>query len=102
MNISILINDFLKQNIQSEAEVRSKLIVPLLELLGYPMDFRAEEFHVYGYEGSKSLNQRLLIFFNLILMSLIHIEGNQIPKLNGCTSIVYLCLKRKSLQKKYW
>lgn len=43
MNISILINEFLKQNIQSEAEVRSKLIVPLLELLGYPMDFRAEE-----------------------------------------------------------
>ena len=62
MNISILINDFLKQNIQSEAEVRSKLIVPLLELLGYPMDFRAEEFHVYGYEGSKSLKSKAADF----------------------------------------
>ena len=62
MNISILINDFLKQNIQSEAEVRSKLIVPLLELLGYPMDFRAEEFPVYGYEGSKSLKSKAADF----------------------------------------
>ena len=62
MNISILINEFLKQNIQSEAEVRSKLIVPLLELLGYPMDFRAEEFPVYGYEGSKSLKSKAADF----------------------------------------
>ena len=62
MNISILINDFMKQNIQSEAEVRSKLIVPLLELLGYPMDFRAEEFPVYGYEGSKPLKSKAADF----------------------------------------
>ena len=62
MNISILINDFLKQNIQSEAEVRSKLIVPLLELLGYPKDLRAEEFPVYGYEGSKSLKTKAADF----------------------------------------
>ena len=58
MNILILINNFKKQNIQSEAEVRSKLIVPLLELLEYPMDFRAEEFPVYGYEGGKSLKSK--------------------------------------------
>ncbi|MFT3984554.1 MAG: hypothetical protein QM697_11650 [Lachnospiraceae bacterium] len=58
MNISNLINDFLKQNIQSEAEVRSKLIVPLLELLDYPKDLRAEEFPVYGYEGSKALKTK--------------------------------------------
>lgn len=32
MNISVMIDDFIRQNIQSEAEVRSKLIVPLLEL----------------------------------------------------------------------
>lgn len=62
MNISILINEFLKQNIQSEAEVRSKLIVPLLELLGYPIAFRAEEFPVYGYEGSKSLKSKAADF----------------------------------------
>ena len=51
MNVSSLIECFLKQNIQSEAEVRSKLIVPLLELLCYPIELRAEEFPVYGYEG---------------------------------------------------
>ncbi|MGN9056949.1 NACHT domain-containing protein [Bariatricus sp. HCP28S3_A7] len=62
MNISILIDDFLKQNIQSEAEVRSKLIVPLLELLEYPKDFRAEEFPVYGYEGSKALKTKAADF----------------------------------------
>lgn len=62
MDISILINDFLKQNIQSEAEVRSKLIVPLLELLGYPRDLRAEEFPVYGYEGSAALRAKAADF----------------------------------------
>lgn len=62
MNISILINDFLRQNIQSEAEVRSKLIVPLLELLEYPKDLRAEEFPVYGYEGSKTLKTKAADF----------------------------------------
>ena len=53
------IQDFLKEYrksiIQSEAEVRSKFIVPLLSLLGYPSEFRAEEFPVYGYEGGKKL-----------------------------------------------
>lgn len=62
MNISILINDFLKQNIQSEAEVRSKLIVPLLELLEYPKDLRAEEFPVHGYEGSVALRSKAADF----------------------------------------
>lgn len=62
MDISTQIEDFLKQNIQSEAEVRSKLIVPLLELLGYPRDFRAEEFPVYGYEGSKALSSKAADF----------------------------------------
>ena len=55
MNIETLIEEFLQQHIQSEAEVRSKLIVPLLELLEYPKVYRAEEFPVYGYEGSKEL-----------------------------------------------
>lgn len=62
MDISMLINDFMKQRIQSEAEVRSKLIVPLLELLEYPKDFRAEEFPVYGYEGSKALKTKAADF----------------------------------------
>lgn len=62
MNISALINSFLEQHIQSEAEVRSKLIVPLLELLGYPIDLRAEEFPVYGFEGGKPLSAKAADF----------------------------------------
>lgn len=62
MNVSALIECFLKQNIQSEAEVRSKLIVPLLELLSYPMELRAEEFPVYGYEGGKPLSAKAADF----------------------------------------
>lgn len=58
MSISVLIEEFLRQNIQSEAEVRSKLIVPLLELLDYPKDLRAEEFPIYGYEGGRSLTTK--------------------------------------------
>lgn len=41
--------------IQSEAEVESKLIVPLTELLGYPSEFRAEQFPVYGFQGRTKL-----------------------------------------------
>lgn len=51
--------------IQSEAEVRSKLIVPLLNALGYPSSLRAEEFPVYGFEGQKRLptkNADFLLF----------------------------------------
>lgn len=62
MNISMLIDYFLRQNIQSEAEVRSKLIVPLLELLEYPKDLRAEEFPVHGYEGSTALRPKAADF----------------------------------------
>lgn len=37
--------------IQSEMEVRSKFIVPLIEYLGYPSMLRSEEFPVYGWQG---------------------------------------------------
>ena len=50
-----IVEEYKKSTIQSEAEVRSKLIVPLLEALNYPSSFRAEEFPVYGFEGSKSI-----------------------------------------------
>lgn len=53
--IGELISEYRKSIIQSEAEVRSKLIVPLLELLEYPSYLRAEEFPVYGFEGGKKL-----------------------------------------------
>ena len=50
-----IIEKYLRSVIQSEAEVRSKLLVPLIEWLGYPSEYRAEEFPVYGFEASKKL-----------------------------------------------
>lgn len=50
-----IIDEYKESIIQSEAEVRSKLIVPLLEVLGYPSYLRSEEFPVYGFEGGKPL-----------------------------------------------
>ena len=50
-----IIDDYKKSIIQSEAEVRSKLIVPILDWLGYPSEFRAEEFPIYAYEGGRAL-----------------------------------------------
>lgn len=50
-----LVIEYRKSIIQSEAEVRSKLIVPLLDILKYPSHLRAEEFPVYGFDGRKRL-----------------------------------------------
>jgi hypothetical protein len=55
MDISTLVNNYQKQNIQSEKEVCSKLLGPLTELLGYSQDVRSEEFPVYGSEGRNDL-----------------------------------------------
>ncbi len=52
-SLKTIADEFFKSIIQSEAEVRSKLIVPIIEWLGYPSEFRAEEFPVYAFEGSK-------------------------------------------------
>lgn len=49
--IQYLLDDFNKSTPQSEAEIRTKFIVPLLECLGYPSELRAEEFPIYGYSG---------------------------------------------------
>lgn len=49
-----IIDEYKQSIIQSEAEVRSKLIVPLLGWLGYPMEYRAEEFPIYAYEGGRA------------------------------------------------
>lgn len=60
-----ILNQFAKSIIQSEAEVRSKLIVPLIEWLGYPIEYRAEEFPIYGFEGGKRIpakNADFLLF----------------------------------------
>ena len=53
-----IIDKYQRSIIQSEAEVRSKLIVPLIEWLGYPSEYRAEEFPVYGFEASKRLSAK--------------------------------------------
>lgn len=53
--LEILIQEYEKSIIQSEAEVRSKFIVPLLDCLEYPSELRAEEYPVYGFEGGKKL-----------------------------------------------
>lgn len=53
--LEAILSEYQKSDIQSEAEVRSKFIVPLLEFLQYPSEFRAEEFPVYGFEGGKAL-----------------------------------------------
>ncbi len=76
MNISTLISNFMRQNIQSEQEVRSKLIVPLLELLEYPVDLRAEEFPVYGSEGSKDLRAKAVDFIQFASNEFDRYRGN--------------------------
>ena len=53
--IQDLVDEYRLSKVQSEAEVRSKFIVPLLDILGYPSYLRAEEFPVYGHEGRKAL-----------------------------------------------
>ena len=53
-----IVEKYQLSHIQSEAEVSSKLIVPLLEWLGYPSEFRAEQFPVYGNAGGKQLRAK--------------------------------------------
>ena len=52
-SLNSILGIFSRSIIQSEAEVRSKLIVPIIEWLGYPVEFRSEEFPVYSFDGSK-------------------------------------------------
>ena len=66
-SIKAVIDEYAKSEIQSEAEVRSKLVVPLLCALGYPSELRAEEFPVYGFGGRNKLpakNADFLLFSN--------------------------------------
>ena len=50
-----MIQSFKSMKTQSEEEVKSKFIVPLIKWLGYNDGLRAEEYPVYGSEGSKDL-----------------------------------------------
>lgn len=53
-----IIESFYKSTTQSEAEVRSKLIVPLIEWLGYPSEYRSEEFPIYSFESGKKVQTK--------------------------------------------
>ena len=53
-----IIEEYRLSHIQSEAEVSSKLIVPLIEWLGYPSQYRAQEFPVYGYDTGTALRAK--------------------------------------------
>ena len=57
-----LINQYNCSITQSEAEVRSKFIVPLIEWLGYPIENRAEEFPIYPYDSDKRMPTRNIDF----------------------------------------
>lgn len=51
--IKKVISEYLDNQVRSEEEIRSKLIVPLTEALGYEPKFRAEAFPVYSHHGHK-------------------------------------------------
>lgn len=53
-----IIDEFRLSTTQSEEEIKSKFILPLLHYLGYPSHLRADEFPVYGFEGSKKLRTK--------------------------------------------
>lgn len=56
--IQAIVDEYRLSEIQSEAEVRSKLIIPLTEALGYSSQLRGEEFPVYGYGGREALRAK--------------------------------------------
>lgn len=56
--IQSVVDEYRLSEIQSESEVRSKFIVRLSEALGYPSEFRGEEFPVYGYGGREALKAK--------------------------------------------
>ena len=51
--IKSVVEKYLQCDIRSEQEVRSKLIVPLTEALGYAPNTRGEDFPVYSFVGGK-------------------------------------------------
>lgn len=58
VHLNAVLNEYKKSQIQSEAEVRSKLLVPLINLLDYPSEFRSEEYPVYGWEGRREISAK--------------------------------------------
>lgn len=56
--IQAIVDEYRLSEIQSEAEVCSKFIIPLMEALGYSSQLRGEEFPVYGYGGREPLGTK--------------------------------------------
>lgn len=56
--VQAIVDEYRLSEIQSEAEVRSKFIIPLTETLGYSSQLRGEEFPVYGYGGREALRAK--------------------------------------------
>ena len=52
-HIQQVIDGFLQLKVRSEDEVRSKLIVPISEVIGFGPEFRGENFPVFSFTGSK-------------------------------------------------
>lgn len=55
MTISEIVTSISASNIITEQEVRTKVAIPILECLGYPIENRAEEFPIFGFEGRTAL-----------------------------------------------
>jgi len=85
--IKAVIDEYAKSEIQSEAEVRSKLVVPLLCALGYPSELRAEEFT--GLVDAKNYPQKALIFYYFQIRNLERIVTTHRRTKTGCNHIVY-------------
>ena len=57
-----IVSQYRNSSIQSEAEVRTKLVLPLLKVLGFPDENRAEEFPIYAYQSKGTLHADFLLF----------------------------------------
>ena len=62
MNLIEILRDYRQSGTYSEADIRTKLILPLLKYLGYRNEYRAEEFPVYGFDGGKKNHTKFADF----------------------------------------
>lgn len=58
MNINAFLESININSIVSEQDVRTKIAIPIIQYLNYPVENRAEEFPIYGYEGRNRLNPK--------------------------------------------
>ena len=72
MNVSEWVKKIDPNTLVSEQDVRTKIAVPLIKLLGYDESHYADEFPIYSYSGKKGIRLNMLIFYALIQM-----DGNR-------------------------